>query len=74
MYTTDMGKPGDTSAHPLGPVEDPERLAAFEARVADDEFIEPRDWMPDAYRRTLVRQISHGDLGALGESAGRDRL
>lgn len=39
-------------------VEDPDRLAAFEARVAADEFIEPKDWMPEAYRRTLVRQIS----------------
>ena len=38
--------------------EDPEKLAAFEARVADDDFIEPKDWMPEAYRKTLVRQIS----------------
>ena len=32
--------------------------ARFEARIAADERIEPRDWMPDAYRKTLVRQIS----------------
>ena len=38
--------------------EDPARTAAFEAKVADDQFIEPKDWMPDAYRKTLVRQIS----------------
>ena len=38
--------------------EPPELLAAFEARVAADEFIEPKDWMPEAYRRTLTRQIS----------------
>ena len=38
--------------------DDPQRLAAFEARVAADEFIEPKDWMPAAYRKTLVRQIS----------------
>ena len=31
---------------------------AFEARVAADDQIEPKDWMPEAYRRTLVRQIS----------------
>src|SRR3990167_7147902 len=31
---------------------------AFEARVAADAFIEPKDWMPEAYRRTLIRQIS----------------
>ncbi|QKW07723.1 1,2-phenylacetyl-CoA epoxidase subunit A [Streptomyces sp. NA04227] len=32
--------------------------AAFEAAVAADERIEPRDWMPDAYRASLVRQIA----------------
>ena len=31
---------------------------AFDAAVAADERIEPRDWMPDAYRATLVRQIA----------------
>ncbi|WP_327316436.1 1,2-phenylacetyl-CoA epoxidase subunit PaaA [Streptomyces sp. NBC_01235] len=31
---------------------------AFDATVAADERIEPRDWMPDAYRATLVRQIA----------------
>mgnify|MGYP001250828277 FL=1 len=30
----------------------------FEAYVADDKKIEPKDWMPDAYRKTLIRQIS----------------
>lgn len=38
--------------------EDPERLRRFEGRCAAEEKIEPKDWMPDAYRRTLVRQIS----------------
>ncbi len=32
--------------------------SAFDARVAEDVKIEPKDWMPDAYRRTLIRQIS----------------
>jgi ring-1,2-phenylacetyl-CoA epoxidase subunit PaaA len=32
--------------------------ARFEARVDADEKIEPKDWMPDAYRQTLIRQIS----------------
>jgi ring-1,2-phenylacetyl-CoA epoxidase subunit PaaA len=31
---------------------------AFDALVAADERIEPRDWMPDAYRSTLIRQIA----------------
>ena len=34
------------------------REQAFEARIAAEERIEPRDWMPDAYRKTLIRQIS----------------
>jgi ring-1,2-phenylacetyl-CoA epoxidase subunit PaaA len=32
--------------------------AEFDAKVARGEFIEPKDWMPAAYRKTLVRQIS----------------
>jgi len=53
MYTTEMQKTAKIVS-----TEDPEKLAAFEARVAADEFIEPKDWMPEAYRRTLTRQIS----------------
>jgi ring-1,2-phenylacetyl-CoA epoxidase subunit PaaA len=34
------------------------RNERFEARVAAEEKIEPNDWMPEAYRRTLIRQIS----------------
>lgn len=30
----------------------------FEAYVAEDKKIEPKDWMPDTYRKTLIRQIS----------------
>jgi ring-1,2-phenylacetyl-CoA epoxidase subunit PaaA len=32
--------------------------AAFLASIARDDKIEPRDWMPEAYRKTLIRQIS----------------
>ena len=53
MYTTELQK-----TKQVANLEDPEKLAAFEARVAADEFIEPKDWMPEAYRRTLTRQIS----------------
>ncbi len=35
-----------------------ERLQAFEARIARGEKIEPGDWMPDRYRRQLIRMIS----------------
>jgi ring-1,2-phenylacetyl-CoA epoxidase subunit PaaA len=59
VYTTDLQTPRrpepPASASPNEP---PEALAAFEARVAADGFVEPKDWMPEAYRRTLVRQIS----------------
>jgi ring-1,2-phenylacetyl-CoA epoxidase subunit PaaA len=58
MYTTEL-KDKNAKAAPTALVaEDPERLAAFEARVAADDFIEPKDWMPEAYRKTLTRQIS----------------
>ena len=30
---------------------------AFQERIDRGEKIEPKDWMPEAYRRTLVRQI-----------------
>jgi ring-1,2-phenylacetyl-CoA epoxidase subunit PaaA len=58
MYTTELkDKNGKAATLPIA-AEDPARLAAFEARVAADDFIEPKDWMPEAYRKTLVRQIS----------------
>ncbi len=30
----------------------------FQAKIDADIRIEPKDWMPDSYRKTLVRQIS----------------
>jgi ring-1,2-phenylacetyl-CoA epoxidase subunit PaaA len=30
----------------------------FEEKIANEIRIEPKDWMPDAYRKTLIRQIS----------------
>jgi ring-1,2-phenylacetyl-CoA epoxidase subunit PaaA len=30
----------------------------FDAYVAAEKKIEPKDWMPDGYRKTLIRQIS----------------
>src|SRR5438309_4404158 len=53
MYTTELQKTAK-----IENLEDPKLIEAFEARVAADEFIEPKDWMPEAYRRTLTRQIS----------------
>ena len=57
MYTQGLdqkGKPGE----PKRPPEKPAALERFQRRVDAEEKIEPKDFMPDAYRRTLVRQIS----------------
>jgi ring-1,2-phenylacetyl-CoA epoxidase subunit PaaA len=32
--------------------------AGFDALIAGDERVEPRDWMPEGYRKTLIRQIA----------------
>jgi len=37
---------------------EPELLASFERTIAANDRIEPRDWMPEKYRSTLVRQIA----------------
>ena len=43
---------------PVRSAEDVQREEAFEARIAAGDFIEAKDWMPEHYRKTLVRQIS----------------
>ena len=48
LNTKDMAGGGD----------DPVREARFQSRVDAEEKIEPNDWMPESYRRTLVRQIA----------------
>lgn len=51
---------------------DMDHTAAFDAYVAADQKIEPKDWMPKAYRKTLVRQIgqhAHSEIvGMLPEA------
>jgi ring-1,2-phenylacetyl-CoA epoxidase subunit PaaA len=44
--------------NPAIPVEDPALVAAFEARIAAGESIEPKDWMPARYRKQLTRMMS----------------
>ena len=39
-------------------METPEHLEAFEARIAEGSKIEPRDWMPEGYRKQLIRMMS----------------
>jgi len=43
---------------PVIAVEHSEEQAHFDALIDADLRIEPRDWMPEAYRKTLIRQIS----------------
>ena len=50
-YGTDDGGPGDDARAQ-------ELQQRFDALIADDQRIEPRDWMPEAYRKTLIRQIA----------------
>jgi len=35
-----------------------EAQAVFESKLANNEYIEPKDWMPEDYRKHLIRQIS----------------
>jgi ring-1,2-phenylacetyl-CoA epoxidase subunit PaaA len=57
MYTQGLDqKSGQEDRQPA--VDSAGDLARFQARVDGEEKIEPKDWMPEAYRRTLVRQIS----------------
>jgi len=59
MYTQSLDLPNPAAAsQPDAVQDDASRQAAFDARLAADGKIEPQDWMPQAYRKTLVRQIS----------------
>ena len=55
------------------PAEEGKQLRDFEDRIARGEKIEPGDWMPEEYRRQLVRMISqhaHSEVvGMLPEGA-----
>jgi ring-1,2-phenylacetyl-CoA epoxidase subunit PaaA len=42
----------------VDPASDQALEAGFEATIDRNDRIEPRDWMPEGYRRTLVRQIA----------------
>lgn len=60
MYTQAMDTAGKDAAtrKPVRSAEEAQQEDRFEARIAAGEFVEPKDWMPDHYRKTLVRQIS----------------
>lgn len=39
-------------------MEDSKQLEQFEAKIAAGQKIEPKDWMPEAYRKQLIRMMS----------------
>ena len=55
MYTQGLN---DKSGKPTDANELSEDDKRFQARIDAETKIEPNDWMPDAYRTTLIRQIS----------------
>ncbi len=57
MYTQALDSLGKDCL-PDGTADSSALEARFQERVDLDEKIEPKDWMPEAYRQTLIRQIS----------------
>ena len=57
MYTQGLDQKDKTPVK-RDSLESPQQLEAFQARIDAEEKIEAKDWMPEAYRRTLIRQIS----------------
>ena len=55
MYTQGLDQGGDVTAEGQ---ENARLLERFQQKVDAEEKIEPKDWMPNDYRKTLVRQIS----------------
>ncbi|HAT1145155.1 TPA: 1,2-phenylacetyl-CoA epoxidase subunit A [Corynebacterium striatum] len=60
MTTTDStsGSLSDASLSAVPTASTAEEEARFNALIAEDSRIEPTDWMPAAYRKTLTRQVS----------------
>ncbi|MFQ5348160.1 MAG: 1,2-phenylacetyl-CoA epoxidase subunit PaaA [Rhodothalassiaceae bacterium] len=58
MYTTDLRSEEEKRHDAIRVAEDEARAAAFQKRIDDEEVIEPKDWMPAGYRKTLIRQIA----------------
>src|SRR5689334_22563503 len=61
MYTQAMDTAGKDAGEPdkaLRSAEEMRLQQRFDARIDAGEFIEAKDWMPDNYRKTLLRQIS----------------
>jgi ring-1,2-phenylacetyl-CoA epoxidase subunit PaaA len=57
MYGNDFGTPAD-QASPDQAATDADLESGFQGVIDADGRIEPRDWMPEGYRKTLIRQIA----------------
>jgi ring-1,2-phenylacetyl-CoA epoxidase subunit PaaA len=57
VYTQGLDSLGKESLH-VANADAAALEARFQGKIDADEKIEPKDWMPDAYRNTLLRQIS----------------
>ncbi len=63
MYSQGLNGPAEQNRD-----DPPELLEAFQKRIDAEEKIEPRDWMPSGYRKTLIRQISqHAHSEVVGQ-------
>ena len=52
-------QPRGAQSAPAPPApEDPAKAAEFQARIDAGEYIEPKDWMPERYRKQLIRMMS----------------
>src|SRR3984885_5026552 len=58
MYTQAIDLPGQPADTPRNAGADSADAQDFDAKLAADRKIEPRDWMSEPYRKTLIRQIS----------------
>jgi ring-1,2-phenylacetyl-CoA epoxidase subunit PaaA len=60
MYTQAMDLPDSRGlkAVPTSTTAEDSLQTQFDIKIDADRKIEPQDWMPEAYRKTLVRQIS----------------
>jgi ring-1,2-phenylacetyl-CoA epoxidase subunit PaaA len=58
MYTQAMDTGPKEERKAVRSVEEVELQRRFDARIDAGDFIEAKDWMPEHYRKTLLRQIS----------------
>ena len=58
MYTQALDLAPKEEQRNVRSLEEVELMRRFDAKIDAGGYIEPKDWMPEHYRRTLVRQIS----------------